>query len=572
MRRKFLFKVHLGPGMLAQGPVGIRRSHLTANRTALYFLSLALFLGAAGPDALLAMDAQIVERVEHLRHTGRLEIDAAPIAAIHLIPAFYEARGFTRAWTRPERIEELLELLATAPAEGLDPEDYHFSTLKRLQGSRTISPADHDILLTDALTRYGYHHLFGKVNPQQLDGDWNLSRDMGGMDPAVAIQQAIDSPSLAAFLGKWVDRGRYYERMKQVLAEYHGYQKNGGWPAVSAGETLKPGSEGARVVELRRRLAATGLLDPAIQDGVRFDENLEQAVKAFQVQHDLDDDAVVGPQTLTELNVTVEQRLDQIRVNLERGRWVLGGMTGVENFVLVNIAGFKAMLVRNGEIVWTTRAQVGKLYRKSPVFTAPMKYLVFNPTWTVPPGLLKKDILPQVRKNPGYLADHNMHVIDSGGKEIDPATVDWQDFRYSIRQAPGPHNALGLVKFIFPNPHFVFLHDTPHREYFDRDVRTFSSGCIRIENPMEFARLLLEDQEGWHAEKIQATVEAEETKTVSLSEPLPVLLLYWTLAVEEEGPARFLQDVYDRDQSVLDALNAPFSVSAPSGLPSWAED
>jgi murein L,D-transpeptidase YcbB/YkuD len=165
-----------------------------------------------------------------------------------------------------------------------------------------------------------------------------------------------------------------------------------------------------------------------------------------------------------------------------------------------------------------------------------------------------------------------MRVIDSGGKEIDPATVDWQDFRYSIRQAPGPHNALGLVKFIFPNPHFVFLHDTPHREYFDRDVRTFSSGCIRIENPMEFARLLLEDQEGWSAEKIRATVDAEKTKTVFLSEPLPVLVLYWTLTVEEEGQSRFLQDVYDRDQAILDALNAPFAFSAPSGLPSWAKD
>ncbi len=529
-------------------------------------------MGAAGPDALGAMDAQIRERVEQLRHTKRLEIDRAPIAAIHLIPAFYEARGFTRAWTRPERIEQFLELLATAPAEGLDPEDYHYSTLKRLQGSRTISAGDHDILLTDALTRYGYHHLFGKVNPHQLDGDWNLSRDMGGMDPALTIQQAIDSPSLAASLGTWVDRGRYYERMKQVLAKYHGYQQSGGWPTVSAGETLKPGSEGARVVELRRRLAATGLPDPALQDGARFDEGLEQAVQAFQVQHGLSDDGVVGPQTLAELNVTVEQRIDQIRVNLERARWVLGGMTDKKSFALVNIAGFKAMLIRNGEIVWSTRAQVGKIYRKSPVFTAPMKYVVFNPTWTVPPGLLKKDILPEVRKDQAYLAEQNLRVIDSDGKEIDPATVDWQHFRYGIRQDPGPHNALGLVKFIFPNPHFVFLHDTPHREHFDDDVRTFSSGCIRIENPMEFARLLLDDQEGWHAEKIQATVEAEKTKTVFLSEPLPVLVLYWTLTVEEEGQARFLQDVYDRDQAVLDALNAPFAISLPSGLPSWAED
>ncbi len=536
------------------------------------FLALTLLTLGNASDALWAMDPLLMARIEQLRATGRLEVAGAPIAAIHLIPAFYEARGFTRAWQRAERIADLLELLASAPAEGLDPEDYHFSTLKRLQGSATISPADHDILLTDALTRYGYHHLFGKVNPQQLDGDWNLSRDMQGVDPAVAIQHAVDSPSLAAFVESQVNRGRYHERMKQILAQYRGYQRRGGWPRVTDGDALKLGDQGPRVLELRRRLAVTGLLDSALQDDPRFDETLEQSVRAMQDQHDLEADGVVGPQTLAELNVTVEQRIDQIRVNLERGRWVLGGMTDVDEFVLVNIAGFKAMLIRDGRIIWTTRAQVGKIYRKSPVFTAPMKYLVFNPTWTVPPGILRKDILPEVKKDPGYLAEHKLRVIDSGGRLIDPATVDWQDFRHHIRQDPGPHNALGLVKFIFPNPHFVFLHDTPHREYFDRDVRTFSSGCIRIEDPMEFARLLLEDQEGWDAQKITATVDAGETKTVLLGEPIPVLVLYWTLAVEEEGRVRFLPDVYHRDQAVLDALNAEFQFSAPAGLPGWAEE
>lgn len=550
--------------MLAQSPTG--------RAVPLCFLMLTILTAGSGAGALWAMDEQLQARVEQLRATHQLQIDGAPIASALLIPAFYEARGFTLAWQQPERIEELLELLAAAPAQGLDPEDYHFSTLKRLQGSRTISPAEHDILLTDALTRYAYHHLFGKVNPQKLDSDWNLSRDMGGVDPAVAIQQAIDSPSLAGYMEDWVSRGRYYERMKQVLARYRGYQSRGGWPAVTVGETLKLGSEGTRVVELRRRLAATGLLDPALQDTPRFDEILEQSVRAFQVRHDLADDGVVGRQTQAELNVTVEQRIDQIRVNLERGRWVLGGMVDTEEFVLVNIAAFRAMLVRDGSVAWSTRAQVGKIYRKSPVFTAMMKYLVLNPTWTVPPSLLKQDILPKARKDPGYLAEQHFRVIDSGGKEIDPATVDFQNFRYGIRQDPGPDNALGLVKFIFPNPHFVFLHDTPHREYFDRDVRTFSSGCIRIENPMEFARLLLDDQAEWNAEKIAATVDAGETKTVFLSEPLPVLLLYWTLSVEDEGQARFLQDVYERDPAVLDALNAGFEVSLPSGMPSWAEE
>jgi murein L,D-transpeptidase YcbB/YkuD len=207
----------------------------------------------------------------------------------------------------------------------------------------------------------------------------------------------------------------------------------------------------------------------------------------------------------------------------------------------------------------------------TPVFTSEMKYMVFNPTWTVPPGILSKDILPKLKKDPGYLAAKNMSVIDSDGKVVDPATLDFssysaRSFPYQIRQEPGPWNALGRVKFIFPNPHFVFLHDTPSKALFERLDRSFSSGCIRTENPLELAELLLDDPEKWNQEAIQAVLDAKQTRTVYLPEPIPVLLLYWTVFPEDDWQLRFLGDIYKRDGRILEALDGEFKFSLPQDL------
>ena len=262
---------------------------------------------------------------------------------------------------------------------------------------------------------------------------------------------------------------------------------------------------------------------------------------------------------------------------MERARWILRDIHDSDDFVLVNIADFNAKLFRDKQEVWETRAQVGRTYRKSPIFRSDMKYVQFNPTWTVPPGILKRDILPKLKADAlGYLKEKNMKLLDSStGKEADPSKIDWatmtpRKFHYQVVQQPSPDNALGQVKFIFPNPHFVFLHDTNHREHFDDKVRTFSSGCIRIEYPMEFARLVLDDPD-WGDAAIESVIEGGKTKTVYLNEPLPVMILYWTvIPVTEDGP-RFLPDVYDRDGRVLKALEAPFTYAPPEDLPTLLE-
>ena len=249
-------------------------------------------------------------------------------------------------------------------------------------------------------------------------------------------------------------------------------------------------------------------------------------------------------------------------------------MPDTVEFVIVNIAGFRVALVRNGEVVWSARVQAGKTYRKTPVFKGRIKYVEFNPTWTVPPTVLSEDVLPAIRRDPSYLRNKNMSVIDRNGKVVQPASIDWDatregGFPYSIRQEPGPHNALGRVKFIFPNKHFVFLHDTPSKSLFARTERAFSSGCIRVQNPFELAELLLEDEQGWDMAKIQKVLDSKQTQRVFPSDPLEVLLLYWTVDVAQPGTVRFLQDVYDRDRAVLDGLDEEFTVSLPHGVPDY---
>jgi murein L,D-transpeptidase YcbB/YkuD len=279
----------------------------------------------------------------------------------------------------------------------------------------------------------------------------------------------------------------------------------------------------------------------------------------------LDADGIVGPATLRALNVPVEQRIDQLRLNLERTRWVFEDIE--EDFVLVNIAGFRAYVVHDREIVWETKVQVGRPYHQSPVFRDEIKYVVFNPTWTVPYSIATREMLPRIKSDPQYFQTREFDIKNRDGQLVDPETIDWAEvsprsFGYTFVQRPGPNNALGRVKFIFPNEHAVYLHDTPSKPLFDVAERAFSHGCIRVENPFDLAEILL-GSDDWGREQIDATIESRETKTVFLAEPLPVLILYWTAEVDPDGLVHFYNDVYDRDQRIATALDAPFTIELP---------
>ena len=519
------------------------------------------------PVAVCAdISTSIRTEVERIRSGECASVADCPIASTIVLPALYEKYDYQPIWTNADSIRQLVAAIEASHLDGLNPEDYHLGEISRLQaelssGGNSDTQASLDLVLTDSLVRLGYHLVIGKVDPESLDGNWNMERTLE-LDPILEMSRAIDSGNVSNLIDSFRPQAAVYHQLKSALARYRSLQAAGGWQAVPDGQTLKPGMNDPRVVALRRRLAVTGDMPAANDESPEFDEQLEAGVRRFQARHGLEADGVVGKGTLAELNVPVEARIDQLRVNLERARWVLNDLP--QDFVITDIAGFRVMYFRGGELFWESRAQVGKSYRKTPVFRDSIRYVEFNPTWTVPPTILKKDILPKVKKDPGYLQKKNIRVIDRNGKTVDAGAIDWSrypaaGFPYMLRQDPGPKNALGRVKFMFPNKHAVYLHDTPHKSGFARAQRTFSSGCIRVEDPFAFARLLLDDQTDWDQSRIDRTLESLKTTRVNLTEPLTVMLLYWTAVVNNDGQVIFRKDVYDRDAAVLSALNAGFS-------------
>ncbi|MDH3510266.1 MAG: L,D-transpeptidase family protein [Gammaproteobacteria bacterium] len=538
-------------------------------------VAIILIMSAVRPVTADAISEALSDRMDELLFGGDLEISAAGIGGREVLPDIYASRNFEPLWTADARIQELLAMLETAPEHGLDPDDYYVAQIRSLVARRQLSDsaldvADLDILLTAALVRFGYHQLFGKVNPASLDSNINFRREfLNEEGPVKAIPALIASAEpFEDQLNQAIPRGPVYRAIQQSLADYRAIAAAGGWPAVPAGATLHRDDRDPRVADLRRRLAVTDDL-PAEADVASdvFDEDVEAGVIAFQERHGLDADGVVGAQSYRALNVPVQNRINQIRLSLERLRWVQEELG--EQFVVVNIAGFRIFVIRNQQFVWESRVMVGKPYRQTPVFRGDIRYMELNPTWTVPPTILRKDILPAVQRDPGYLAEKNISVIDRDGKIVDPATVNWQDYTrgvpYTLRQEPGPRNALGRIKFIFPNEHFVFLHDTPSRGLFDRAERTFSSGCIRVENPMTFAELLmdLDNQSDWDKAALEEALDTRQTRRIHMKTPMPVLILYLTASVDTGNRVLFMRDVYDRDAELLQALDGNVRIELP---------
>ena len=341
-----------------------------------------------------------------------------------------------------------------------------------------------------------------------------------------------------------------YLRLQSALELYLQIAEDGGWPTVPDGPTIEPGSLDPRVAALARRLAVTGDLDSPRPTYTAYDDKLEDAVRRFQARHGLEVDALVGRNTLRALNVSVEQRVAQLRLNLERSRQVFDA--GLSTYLLVNVPAFEATLVRDGETVLTTKVIVGETEAETPLFEARMKHVVINPTWSVPFSIASKELLPKIQRDAGFLSRGGYDVFDRDGNRVNPVDVAWSslhgnNFPYTLVQRPGNVNELGRIKFVFPNSDNIYMHHTPATRLFSKARRDFSHGCIRVEAPLALALFVLNDPE-WDAGRIQAAMERGKSSTLRLREPLPVVIAYLTALPGDDGRIRFFPDLYGLDK------------------------
>jgi murein L,D-transpeptidase YcbB/YkuD len=518
--------------------------------------------------------SELQTRVEALAESGLFEIHGASIAYPNIIYAFYAQRSFRPAWTDTRSSSELRRALKDSEADGLDPRDYHLPLLDQLADAAASDPANgsalasYEILHTDALLRIADHLMFGKVDAKSFDAHWNYTGSPKGIDIPQRIELALASGDLYSEIEKLKPTHRMYVTLKQELARYRQVASTAERITVASGKTIEPDTHDERVLSLRSRLSFSGDLDAAeVSTSDLYDPTLRIAVQRFQERMGLPADGKIGKRTIEELNVTLDERVRQLRVNLDRGRVLLHELP--HEFVVVNIAAYWVFLVRGQEMVWNARAQVGKTYRRTPMFRSAIDYLVLNPTWTVPPGIIKNDILPDARRDPASITRRGLNVLDAKGNVVDPASVDWSKFKsgnipYTLRQEPGPKNALGRVKIMFPNSYSVYLHDTPSQSKFEDTDRAFSSGCVRVERPLELAELLLADPSRWNAATIQRTVDAGRIQNVTLPHKVPVLLAYWTAWVDPQGRVNFRRDVYGQDAQWAAALEKGYT---PRQLP-----
>lgn len=512
------------------------------------------------------------EKIQHSGINRAIYCRQEFLGASYVVPKFYEERDFSPAWIEEIDLsfqaEDLIRVIRAAYLEGLSCRDYHLAAIEGLirdmkSGAlRQNDPdllADLDILLTDAFLMYAYHISSGRVDSETIS-----PRRM--IDPRHAevvqhLRVALAAKSVESTLRSLRPSYRGYDRLRAALRRYRDMERRGGWQPIPQGPKIRGGMIDERIRLLRHHLVVTG--DLALQyynDSSLFDDNLRYAVRRYQQRHGLVVDGVVGRNTMACLNVPVGEWIRKIIVNLERLRWI--PHESAWSSIMVNIADFRLDVIEDETSVLSMKVVVGSNYRRTPLFSGAMSYLVINPYWYIPTKLVERDIYPMVRENRNYLARQKIRVFENWGsdaREIDPATVDWSrlergTFYYKLRQEPGPRNPLGRIKFVFPNKYAVYLHDTPHRDLFAMNSRGFSAGCIRIEKPAELAAYVLREYEEWTPAAIHEVITSGKRQVVHLPRKLPVILQYRTVWSDSNGQVNFRHDIYERDDALYAAI------------------
>ncbi|MGA1797075.1 MAG: L,D-transpeptidase family protein [bacterium] len=494
------------------------------------------------------------------------------IHASRVLARFYGGRMFQPAWSDEHgpkhQAHSLINAIRCAQREGLNPEDYHRLCIEEMlartgdDGHGFLDPqglADLDMLLTDAFLIYGSHLLSGKVDPETYKTRWNAEN--GEVDCVEVLCIALETDRVEEALMSLAPRYHGYIRLRQALVQYRDVAEEGGWPDIPEGDGTDAAMRQRRLIALLNRLVISGDLDHQdYENGGVSDAVLKDALKRFKKRHGLKPDGEITPDTLKALNVSAAERVRQIELNMERWRWLPHDLG--DRYIIVNITDFRAGVFEEDRAVLEMRVVVGKDFRQTPVFSGTMEYIVFSPYWYIPKKIAVEDKLPLILQDPGYIEHQHIRVFityNGGSCRIDPNTIDWQTvdpetFPYKLRQEPGPWNPLGRIKFIFPNKYAVYLHDTPSQELFEKAPRTFSSGCIRIEKPIELAEYLLQDDPRWTKKGILAAASSNVEQTVRLPCPVQVYIQYWTAWAREDLGVEFREDIYASDRLLDQAL------------------
>lgn len=493
------------------------------------------------------------------------------------IQDFYAQRDYLEVWLLNDGLSkegrELIAKIEDSKYDGLLPSDYNLEEIyglstdaeKKNKKFRKLSSDEKvrlELLLTDGFFNLAHDLEKGKVNPAELDSSWKFDEKATSADYIALINEVVAGAPVDKTFAKLYPNAELYAQGKKAIKELYETLKKDTltWDMQPVDGAIKVGERHAAIPALRKRLIFWDFLKPyKTEDPTLFDSELLVGLQKYQKSNGMNPDGVIGSLVAESLNKSPQDLIDIASVNMERLRW-MPAINWDQEMVLVNVANYQLDYLQQSDTVFTAKVIVGKEYSESPTFSAPMSYIVFSPYWNIPPSITKDEIIPAVKRNEGYLDEKNMEIVTTSGEPIDASQVDWssgkeEEFPYRVRQKPGGDNSLGLVKFMFPNEYNIYIHDTPARSLFQKETRALSHGCIRIQNPEQFAKILLDDNK-WTDEKIQEAMHQDKEETVKLDRKIPVVLLYMTFWADKGGKANFRPDVYDRDAALLKALRS----------------
>lgn len=536
------------------------------------FFSSLLSVSASSAADIRTPTQEALENFLNSRPTATLDMmttgtDPAVIDR-HLL-SLYEKNSMQPLWLKNNipgpKAETLLKTLQNSAKDGLNPDDYKVAELFALwTNPKSQERIRLDILLTLVLARYVADMSEGSVDPCLLDPDLFAAARDQEMDIRQLIENALQTNDLAAFLNKQSPEHEAYRGLRNALTHYRRLQQEGGWDTLTAGKTIKPGMTDPRIPQIAQRLAKTGELQNTAWSGQTYDQELTEAVKEFQRHFLLEQDGIIGKKTLAAMNIPVAQLIRQIILNMERWRWLPRRLDGKRIFV--NIAGFQLFGATDEQVEITMPVIVGKVYHKTPVFTGSLRYIEVNPYWNIPDSIAENEMVPHMQNDPEYLEKNHIRILDGweeNAPEVNPASIDWHTIgrnikRYRLRQEPGPTNSLGRIKFMFPNANNIYLHDTPAHELFQKTIRSFSHGCIRVSRPLELGAYLLQgNKKQLNVQQLNDIIATNSHQIILLDKSLPVHILYRTVrASAATGEVFFYPDIYERDALLASALFA----------------